>query len=114
MSAVPTCPACGAIASTALTRFGRRHECCGLWSWNGKPLADAATHEARRLAHNAFDPLWQMGLLTRREAYALLARELQIDPAGCHMGLMDAATAARVPSAAAGIFEGHRPCGSAS
>ena len=33
-----------------MTRFGPRDDCCGLWSWGGAPLADAATHAARKAA----------------------------------------------------------------
>ena len=35
---VVTCPMCREEAETTVTRFGYRHECCGLHSWNGKPL----------------------------------------------------------------------------
>ena len=44
----PICPRCGCGAAKHETRYGPRHECCGLWSWGGKPLADANTHEVRR------------------------------------------------------------------
>lgn len=45
---IPICPKCGREAMVAQTKYGPRAECCGLWSWNMKPLADAKTHEARR------------------------------------------------------------------
>lgn len=45
---VPICPRCGFEAHVTKTRYGDRAECCGLWSWNLEPLADAATHEVRR------------------------------------------------------------------
>lgn len=44
----PICPSCGQPAKERMTRYGVRHDCCGLWSWGGKPLVDAATHAARR------------------------------------------------------------------
>lgn len=44
----PTCPRCGCLAQETTTRYGIRSECCGLWSWNRQPLADARTHDARR------------------------------------------------------------------
>ncbi len=45
---VPTCPKCGRLAQERRTRYGIRSECCGLWSWDRKPLVDAATHNARK------------------------------------------------------------------
>ncbi len=44
----PTCPKCGQLAWETGTKYGIRAECCGLWSWNRAPLADAATHELRQ------------------------------------------------------------------
>jgi hypothetical protein len=45
---VPICPKCGQHAEERDTQYGIRSSCCGLWSWNREPLADAATHELRR------------------------------------------------------------------
>ena len=45
---VPICPKCGVTAMEAYTQYGIRSSCCGLWSWNREPLADAATHALRR------------------------------------------------------------------
>ena len=95
----PICPECGKPAAATTTRYGVRHDCCGLWSWGGSPLVDARTHEARSAAHEAFDPLWKDGLLGRREAYGLLANELGIPRDHCHMKLMDRETAEAVPGA---------------
>lgn len=44
----PICPKCGHKAETTLTKHGPRHECCGMWSWDWKPLQSAATMAARR------------------------------------------------------------------
>ncbi len=96
----PICPKCGERAERSMTRYGLRHDCCGLWSWGNHPLADRATHEARKAAHAAFDPIWQKGKLPRSEAYGRLAAMLNIPGEECHMKLMDAATAARVPDIA--------------
>jgi hypothetical protein len=95
------CPVCGGRPKERHTPYGVKRECCGLWAW-GKhaPLVDAETHQARQYAHKVFDSLWQSGLVDRTRAYALLAQELGIDPADCHMKLMDKQTAWRVPSAA--------------
>ena len=93
----PICPICYNEAYEAQTRYGVRHSCCGLWSWDGAPLVDEYTHEARKAAHEAFDPLWKEHGLTRSEAYRMLASRLGIPREDCHMKLMDAATAVRVP-----------------
>ncbi len=55
----PDCPTCGNTASTTKTKFGKRHECCGLHSWDGKPLVGQAVHSARHSFHEAFDRLWK-------------------------------------------------------
>lgn len=102
----PLCPICGQFATAEKTKYGIRHECCGLHSWGGKPLVDQATHDARRLAHVAFDPLWKEGVMPRKKAYKALAAELGIPRKECHIALMDAATARRVPAAVATIREG--------
>ena len=88
-----------------MTRYGVRHAHCGLWSWDGKPLADRITHDARIAAHNAFDTLWKGAyrLMGRGSAYKLLRAELGLTKAECHMASMDAETARRVPGAVARI-----------
>lgn len=95
------CPSCGGVPKRRNTQYGIKRECCGLWAW-GKtaPLVDRETHQARQYAHRVFDSLWQSGLVSRTRAYKLLAEELGIDPADCHMKLMDKETARRVPFAA--------------
>lgn len=50
----------------------------------GSPLAKARTR-----AHQAFDPLWQSGRMTRKKAYKWLARQLGMAPSDCHMILFD-------------------------
>jgi hypothetical protein len=61
---------------------------------------DSETHFARRNAHEAFDPIWKQGKLSRSEAYKRLARVLQMTRKECHIKKMDADTARRVPSVA--------------
>lgn len=95
------CPVCGGRPKARHTQYGWRRDCCGLWAWGkNSPLVDAETHQARSYAHKVFDSLWQSGLVSRSRAYALLARELGIDPDECHMKTMDKHTARRVPAAA--------------
>ncbi len=77
----PVCPNCGRFATQRETEYGIRSQCCGLWSWDGKPLVDAGTHKARQSAHAAFDPLWRGSAATmgRTEAYRWLRRALGLD-----------------------------------
>lgn len=109
---IPICPRCGQLASQTLKPTGLKSRCepCGLWSRGSKPLRDEAGHRAhrarvraRRDAHLFFDPLWREGLIDREVAYAMLAQELGIERDACHMRLMDAEVARRVPRAAKAI-----------
>lgn len=60
-------------------------------------LADAPTREARKKAKAAFNPLWQSKRMSRKDAYAWLAKQLGIVNAGeCHIGWFDVATCERV------------------
>jgi hypothetical protein len=100
------CPKCGQPAIRMHTLFGLREEHCEMWSWGGKPLASAETHEARKAAHAAFDPLWSGGVMSRASAYQALSDVLGIPKKDCHMGAMDEATARRVPAAVWKIMGG--------
>jgi hypothetical protein len=82
-----------------------RNECCDLWSWGDKPLVDRETHEARKAAHDAFDPLWKTGTMTRAEAYAALRRVTGLSEKNCHMAKMSAKRASYIPAAVARIWE---------
>lgn len=97
------CPNCGLPARRIATQYGVRNECCGMWSWGDKPLVDADTHEARKAAHEAFDPLWRSGAMTRAEAYAALRAETGLSEKNCHMARMSAARARRAADAAIAI-----------
>lgn len=105
MTEPPSCPRCGTDAEPTMTRYGIRHDCCGLWSWGGAPLADARTHEARKVAHVAFDKVWQCGATSRDIAYAMLAKRLKIPLAECHIKLMSAEMAERIPLIARTMIE---------
>lgn len=90
------CPRCGRAAEQQETHWGMRHACCDLWSWKGKPLVDAETHQARQAAHAAFDILWRELNWDRAVAYEWLADQLGVLEAQAHMRDMDATTARRV------------------
>lgn len=51
----------------------------------GSPANDAL-RQMRSRCHKALDPLWQRGAMTRQQAYAWLAKTLQIDVKHCHIG----------------------------
>ena len=93
------CPVCEMTANVTDTQYGVRNSCCGLWSWGNGDLVDAETHDARKSAHAAFDPLWKQHGMSRGEAYAKLAKEMAIDPTLCHMKTMDKVELYCVPGA---------------
>ena len=100
-----TCPKCGGTPKRTKTRYGPRLDCCGLWAWGEHPLADAATHDARKKAHAAFDPIWRDGHMSRGKAYKMLAEEMGLSRDDCHMKLMTAEQASLVPGIATKIKE---------
>lgn len=100
----PICPICGERATRSMTAYGLRHDCCGLWSWGNKPLADADTHEFRKKAHAALDRLWLSGRLSRGEAYRALSWATGWPERDCHMMHMPKERAALVPDAVRKIW----------
>jgi|ERR1035437_5629829 hypothetical protein len=52
-------------------------------------LADADLRMAKSEAHSHFDPIWQTGKKTRKEAYQWLADNMVIDVKQCHIGEFD-------------------------
>jgi hypothetical protein len=90
------CTECGLPAAKSITAYGVRNECCGQWSWGDKPLADAATHDARQRAHDAFDPLWRDGHMSRAEAYQALQWATGLSEKNCHMSKMSKERCQRV------------------
>lgn len=65
-----------------------------------KPLGRLATAQTRRLkmrAHEAFDPLWRGGRMSRSAAYAWLAKALGVPQSECHMGTLPDHLLERVP-----------------
>tara|TARA_R100000541_G_scaffold58197_2_gene69160 strand:- start:175 stop:567 length:393 start_codon:yes stop_codon:yes gene_type:complete len=60
-----------------------------------KPLGRLANKELRKAksaAHRAFDPLWKLGGMKRKEAYKWLAETLDVEPIDCHIGMFDVET----------------------
>ncbi len=103
------CADCGSAMKLRSSRFGPFYGCVdyprcrgthGAHKATGEPLgvpANRETKAARGRAHAAFDPLWNSGSMTRREAYKWLAERLGTDEA--HMGEMDVETCERVVEA---------------
>lgn len=97
----PLCMKCGNPTKLfqAIDPVGRsrvKAMCCGMWSWNNKPLVDRRTHGARIEAHRAFDRLWKNKMVTRKEAYRRLAILMVMTNEQCHIAAMDWRTAQRV------------------
>lgn len=60
-------------------------------------MADRATRQWRKKAHEAFDPIWkETKWLTRYKAYAWLASKLGIKTEDCHISWFNAKTCQRV------------------
>lgn len=59
---------------------------------SGAPLGRLADKELRSLklkAHAHFDRLWQDKHMSRKEAYALLAKSMRIQKRFCHIGMFN-------------------------
>ncbi|MCW3466528.1 DUF3268 family zinc-finger domain-containing protein [Chitinophaga nivalis] len=68
---------------------------CGVHKGTNKPLgrlADKKLREMKKLAHAAFDPIWQEKILNRKEAYKWLSAKLNISEQRCHIGMFDIET----------------------
>ena len=60
----------------------------------GEPMGRLANKELRRAkmaAHRAFDPVWEDGKRTRKQAYSWLAKKMNLPPEKCHIGMFDLA-----------------------
>ena len=65
-------------------------------------MADAETRRWRRMAHEAFDPLWKGGWMKRDRAYKRLARRMRIEEE-VHIGAADVAMCKRIIKAVSEI-----------
>ena len=100
------CPYCGTAAElvdSAVIYHGRsygpawRCPACpdayvGCHRGTTRPLGRLANRELRASkvkAHEAFDRLWRGGLMSRSEAYKLLADWMGLDREDCHIGEFD-------------------------
>jgi hypothetical protein len=59
-------------------------------------LAGPELRQARSAAHDAFDPIWQSGRMSRTKAYRWLSKKLDIPYAKTHIGMFDVDMARRV------------------
>jgi hypothetical protein len=106
----PKCPYCGAesvYVSSAEVYGGRNYGpiylCRPCKAWVGvhrgtdKPLgrlANSTLRSLKRQAHDAFDPLWRDGWMSRNDAYTWLSKELKVKKA--HIGECDEKQCRRV------------------
>jgi hypothetical protein len=100
----PVCPKCGAVAVEKPTRYGPRSECCGLWSWNRKPLVDGETHAARRKAVEDLRSLHEGGAFDKVSAYAEVAKRTNRVGKVIAISTMTAKEATGVSEAVTDIF----------
>jgi len=54
-------------------------------------LANRELRHLRRLVHNAIDPFWQSGRMTRDQVYEQIERELNLTPDEAHIGMLNKA-----------------------
>ena len=59
-------------------------------------LAGPSLRAKRKEAHEAFDPFWKSGHMTRTSAYVWLAEKIQIPEKRCHMALLSEDECAKV------------------
>lgn len=82
------------------TSYGLVHKCSnelcdayvGCHKNSDIPLGRMANKQLRKwkiLAHNAFDPLWKTGRMTRREAYTYMQKIMKMDRKEAHIGKFD-------------------------
>lgn len=98
------CPYCGCkpvyVDSSIIygRSYGMVYHCApcdayvGVHQGTNNPKGRLANRELRywkKLAHSAFDPLWQNGHFRRQEAYAWLAKELEIAREYSHIGMFN-------------------------
>lgn len=58
----------------------------------------------KQQAHDLFDPIWQTGLLSRSQAYEVLAAALGVPEPQAHMSVMTRENLIRVPLIARALF----------
>jgi len=101
----PYCPNCGESAELKLNNYGYYYFCkacdtsVGCHPGTERPLGIMANKELRLLrsaAHKAFDPLWTRNIMSRKKAYAWLAKKLKITVFECHIGMFNIKTCNRV------------------
>lgn len=63
-------------------------------------MATSALRKKRMEAHEAFDPIWRSGKVSRGQAYHLLACALKIPKGECHMSWFEAEQCDQVIAAA--------------
>ncbi len=91
------CPECGAAMVLKPSRFGKFYACVEFPKCrgshgahpDGSPLgtpANRATKDARIAAHAAFDTLWMLGGMKRKEAYRWMPDAMGMSKDDAHIG----------------------------
>ena len=68
--------------------------------WAAGVVLPPSRNELKQAAHDAFDPLWQTGLVSRKLAYEMLAAALGVREPMAHMTVMSRENLLRVPEIA--------------
>ena len=68
--------------------------------WAADLVLAPLTGKLKQQAHDAFDPLWRSGLVSRKLAYEMLAAALGVREPMAHMKVMSRENLIRVPKIA--------------
>ena len=114
-SVMPQCPYCFQEAKlvTGKVIYPHRSDLRAKWFYQCAPcdayvgchpnsmnplgrLANAELRMWKQSAHHVFDKLWKRKLMSRTDAYKMLAQKLGISEKVCHIGMFDVDTCKRV------------------
>ncbi|MCH8247056.1 MAG: hypothetical protein IH951_11690 [Bacteroidetes bacterium] len=115
-SHILVCPACGAFARLTIGTevYGDKWAHVKVWVCRNFPecrtyvgchpgtdtplgtLADRKLRTWRKQAHSVFDHVWRSRKMTRKQAYYLLRKRLEIPKEEAHIAMMDVAGCQRV------------------
>ena len=79
----------------------------GAVRWRSEPGSELA--QLREEVHRRFDPLWEFGVMSRREMYVRLAWAMALPQVRCHVGMFDAHDCQRALALRDVIAEGCEP-----
>lgn len=72
--------------------------------WTDLVPTGPTLNQLKDRSHQAFDPLWKNGLISRKLAYEMLAIALKVPEPEAHMRVMTRENLVRVPLIARGLY----------